>query len=91
MTDIDKQIESIGYKIQDINLKNGYIIYENKELDYEVTIQWDDNDQDCLIYSNTISQQKDWHGNLYKEPIGLTISEIKIFMSKIEELRSIES
>lgn len=91
MTDIDKQIESIGYKIQDINLKNGYIIYENKESDYEVTIQWDNNDQDCLIYSNTISQQKDWYGNLYKEPIGLTISEIKIFMSKIEELRSIES
>ena len=91
MTDIDKQIESIGYKIQDINLKNGYIIYENKELDCEVTIQWNNDDQDCLIYSNTMSQQKDWYGNLYKEPIGLTISEIKIFMSKIEELRLIES
>lgn len=91
MTYTDKQIESIGYKIQDINLKNGYIIYENKELDCEVTIQWNNDDQDCLIYSNTISQQKDWYGNLYKEPIGLTISEIKIFMSKIEELRLIES
>ena len=91
MTYIDKQIESIGYKIQDINLKNGYIIYENKELDCEVTIQWNNDDQDCLIYSNTMSQQKDWYGNLYKEPIGLTISEIKIFMSKIEELRLIES
>ena len=82
MTYIDKQIESIGYKIQDINLKNGYIIYENKELDCEVTIQWNNDDQDCLIYSNTMSQQKDWYGNLYKEPIGLTISEIKIINRK---------
>ena len=87
MTNIDKQIEAIGYKILRADLNINSIVYVNKEQDYEVTIQWDDNDQDCLIYSNTISQQKDWYGCLYKEPIGLNISELRLFMSKIDEMR----
>ena len=87
MTNIDKQIEKIGYKIRKIDLRIGCIVYEYKEQNCEVTIQWDNDEQDCLIYSNTISYQKDWYGNLYKEPLGLTISELKIFMSKIDEMR----
>ena len=91
MTNIDKQIEKIGYKIRKIDLRIGCIVYEYKEQNCEVTIQWDNDEQDCLIYSNTISHRKDWYGNLYKEPLGLTISELKIFMSKIDEMRKIES
>lgn len=31
MTDIEKQIENIGYKIRVIDMLNNYVVYENKK------------------------------------------------------------
>ena len=91
MTNIDKQIEKIGYKIRSIDRRINSIVYENIYQDQEITIEWDVDDQDCFIFSNTITEQRNWYGQLYKEPMGLTINEIQLFMSKIQELRLEES
>ena len=91
MTNIDKKIEKIGYKIRRINRRINSIVYENIYQDQEITIEWNVDDQDCFIFSNTITEQRNWYGQLYKEPMGLTISEIQLFMSKIQELRLEES
>ena len=91
MTNIDKKIEKIGYKIRRINRRINSIVYENIYQDQEITIEWGADDQDCFIFSNTITEQRDWYGQLYKEPMGLTINEIRLFMSKIQELRLEES
>ena len=42
MTDIDKQIESLGYEIRVSDLSCCYIAYENKKQDQEVIIEWED-------------------------------------------------
>lgn len=44
MTDIDKQIESLGYEIRVSDLSCCYIAYENKKQDQEVIIEWEDDD-----------------------------------------------
>ena len=85
MTNIDKKIEKIGYKIRHINRRINSIVYENIYQDQEITIEWGADDQDCFIFSNTITEQRDWYGQLYKEPMGLTITEIRLFRSKIQE------
>ena len=56
MTDIEKQIENMGYKVRVTDMINNYIVYENKKEDQEIILEWDDEDQYCLIFSETISQ-----------------------------------
>lgn len=60
MTDIEKQIENMGYKIRVIDMLNNYVVYENKKEDQEITLEWDDEDQYCKLFSETISREKDW-------------------------------
>ena len=87
MTEIDKQIEAMGYEEHVIDLCLGYIVYENKEQDHEVTIEWDDEDENCHIFSQTITREKDWFGHTYQMPMGLSIRESDIFIAKIDEMR----
>ena len=49
MTDIDKQIESLGYEIRVSDLSCCYIVYENKKQDQEVIIEWEDDDTPVRI------------------------------------------
>lgn len=66
MTDIDKQIESLGYEIRVSDLSCCYIVYENKKQDQEVIIEWEDDDMPvecCKIFSQTITRVKDWLGH----------------------------
>ena len=87
MTDIEKQIENIGYEIRVIDMSCQYIVYENKKSDQEVILEWDDEDQYCMIHSQTISREKDWIGQTYQMPMALTICEAEIFMARLKELR----
>lgn len=89
MTEIDKQIKLLNYEESKVDLLCNNIVYENKETDTEVTIQWDEDDQDCLIFANTISEYADWYGHLQHYPIGLTCKEYELFNSKIREMRKL--
>ncbi len=87
MTDCEKQIESIGYKVRVSDNNNCYIVYENKKQDQEVILEWDYEEQYCLIFSQTISREKDWLGDAYQAPMALTICEAEIFTARLKELR----
>ena len=88
MSDIDNQIKQLGYEECKVDLLCRYIVYENKEDDIEVTIEWDYDDNYCLIVARTITRQKDWFGQLYQEPSGLSSKEYLLFNAKIQEMRS---
>ena len=87
MTDTEKQIENMGYKVRVIDMLIGYVVYENKEEDQEIVLEWDEEDQYCLLFSRTISREKDWFGNTQQMPMGLTICELEIFTARLKELR----
>ena len=89
MTDIEKQIENMGYEIRVIDMLNKYVVYENKKEDQEITIEWDDEDQYCMLFSETISREKDWLGHTRQMPQALTICELEIFTARLKELRGV--
>lgn len=89
MTDIEKQIENMGYKIRVIDMLNNYVVYENKKEDQEITLEWDDDeDQYCKLFSETISREKDWVGQALRMPQALNICELEIFTARLKELRN---
>ena len=91
MTDIERQIENMGYEIRVIDMINNYIVYENKKEDHEIILEWADEDQYCMLFSRTISREKDWIGQTHQMPLALTICELEIFTARLEELRQIEA
>ena len=58
MTNSEKQIEAMGYEIRVVDMINNYVVYENKQEDQEITLEWDDEDQYCMLFSQTISRKK---------------------------------
>ena len=87
MTDTEKQIENMGYKVRVIDMLIGYVVYENKEEDQEIVLEWDEEDQYCLLFSRTISREKDWLGFAQQMPQALNICELEIFTARLKELR----
>lgn len=87
MEKIDEQIKLLKYEERVVNLQCNYIIYENKETDSEVTIQWGEDDEYCLIFAQSITLHKDWFGQPQHMPIGLTCREFELFNSKIQEMK----
>lgn len=57
MTEIEKQIESMGYTVRVSDYITNYVVYENKKEDQEVILEWDDEDKHCLVFSQTISRE----------------------------------
>lgn len=90
MTEIDKQIKEIGYEERVVDLICQYIVYENKDKDTEITIEWDVEDEYCLIFVNSITRQKDWFGQPYQEPMGVSCKEYELFIAKIKEMKNYE-
>ena len=88
MSKIDKEIEALGFEIRVLDLSCGYIVYEKKQSDSEIIIEWDDEEEYCKIFSQTISRIKDWFGQTFQEPQALTIREIQVFTTKINEMRN---
>lgn len=87
MINIDKEIEALGYEIRTSSLSCSYIIYENKQQDQEVIIEWGDEEEQCQLFSQTISKTKDWFGQSFQMGQALTIRELEIFAAKINEMR----
>lgn len=88
MGKIDKEIEALGFEIRVSDLSLCYIVYENKQSDSEIIIEWDDDEEYCKIFSQTISRIKDWFGRAIQEPQALTIREIQVFTAKLNEMRN---
>ena len=88
MTNIDEQIKALGYELNEINPVIGYMIYENKSANHEVTIEWNDDIKECLIFSNSLTKDKDWFGDLYESPMALDVQEAELFIAKIKEMRN---
>ena len=87
MTDIEKQIENMEYEIRVSDMLCNYVVYENKKEDQEIILEWDDEDQYCMLFSQTISREKDWLGHTRQMPKALTICELEIFTARLKELR----
>ena len=87
MTDTEKQIENMGYEIRVSDMLCNYVVYENKKEDQEIILEWDDEDQYCMLFSQTISREKDWLGHTRQMPQALTIFELEIFTARLKELR----
>ncbi len=87
MTNSEKQIEAMGYEIRVVDMINNYVVYENKKEDQEITLEWDDEDQYCMLFSQTISREKDWLGHTRQMPQALNICELEIFTARLKELR----
>ena len=87
MTNTEKQIENMGYEIRVIDMLCNYVVYENKKEDQEIILEWDDEDQYCMLFSQTISREKDWLGHTRQMPKALTICELEIFTDRLKELR----
>ena len=87
MTNTEKQIENMGYEIRVIDMFCNYVVYENKKEDQEIILEWDDEDQYCMLFSQTISREKDWIGHTRQMPKALTICELEIFTARLKELR----
>ena len=87
MTNTEKQIKDMGYEIRVIDTIHAYVVYENKKEDHEIILEWDDEDQCCLLFSKTITRVKDWLGRAQQMPIALDICELEIFTARLRELR----
>lgn len=87
MTNTEKQIKDMGYEIRVIDMLNAYVVYENKKEDQEIILEWDDEDQYCLLFSETITRKKDWLGHTRQMPQALNICELEIFTARLRELR----
>lgn len=90
MTDVDKAITDLGYKMTNINLKCNFIVYENIKDDTEVTIEWDEDDDLCCIFAYSISSYLDFYGQPYQDFRGLSIKEYSAFCQKIKEMKKNE-
>lgn len=87
MTEIEKQIESMGYTVRVSDYITNYVVYENKKEDQEVILEWDDEDKYCLVFSQTISREKTWLGQTSQMPAALNMCEMEIFTARLKELR----
>ncbi len=82
----DEKILALGYEVIDIDRLPNNIVYFNKKDQQEVGIQWDDDDEECLIYV------RDTNCAFKESMVGfanttLNIKEIMVFLEKIEEMR----
>ena len=83
----DEKLKTLGFELVAQYDTVGTLIYENKEDDQRVELNYDGDD--WLIHSYTISEYTDWYGNLFNRPIGMKYEECKAFLDKIDEMKDI--
>lgn len=86
-TEIDEQIEKLGFVLITAHTDTGTYIYHNSDDDHEIDLQCvTDCREECLIYSNSISEDRDYFGQSFNRPMGMSLDEILVFSKKLEEL-----
>lgn len=83
---VDDRLKELGFELISHHDHIRSFTYENKEADQRVTIEYVGGG-DWIIHSKTISEDKDWYGNLFHSPVGMTYEECKAFLDKIDELK----
>lgn len=66
MSKIDKEIEALGFEIRVLDLSCGYIVYENKQSDSEIIIEWADDEEYCKIFHKQFRESKIGLDKLFK-------------------------
>ncbi|WP_288617743.1 hypothetical protein [uncultured Eubacterium sp.] len=83
MTKADRTLLDLGYVLVSLDAPIESAIYKNVDEDQLVIIEWGEE----IIHSVSITEYKDWFGQKQRYPIGLTLKEMKAFISKIEQFR----
>lgn len=86
MNNTDNKIQELGFTLVKYDDKIGFWLYENIKDDQRVEINFDGDD--WYIHSKTISTLKNFMGDRYHECLALRYDEMKVFMNKIEELKT---
>ena len=87
MSTTDSVIASLGFIEESRDLSENSITYINKDHNHRVTIQWGENDSECIIYSeDSYPEYNDFVGKIYISN-GINLLEVKAFMSKIYEMK----
>ena len=85
-TEVDEQIKKLGFVLFAVHRDTGTSIYHNSD-DHKVILQCVNNcREECLIYSNSISEDHDYFGQSFNRPMGMSLDETLIFSKKLEEL-----
>lgn len=87
MTEIDRRISALGYKLYRHDGDSKFADYRNENTDTSVEIEWDDEDDNCKIFAQTISCDMDYYGHYCQRPACLSIRECNAFEAKINEMR----
>lgn len=82
MSKANERLKELGFVMVGDDPQIGAWVYMNVEDDHKVEICWDGND--WVIHSKTISTNAGYH-----DPMGLLLDEVKAFMEKVEELKTI--
>lgn len=65
-----------------------YIVYVNETNEQVVEIDYDEDLDNCILHSKSLTPIKDFYGHNIYEPMALTQQEMLIFLEKMNELRS---
>lgn len=87
MADTEKQIKDMGYELRVKDTVCNYAIYENKRIDQEIILEWDEDDQYCLLFSESLSRSDDWMTHPQSTPTALNIRELELFTARLKELQ----
>lgn len=80
----DEKLKMLGFELVRTEPRAGYAVYENEQDDQRVEISLAGNRP--IIYSETISEERDYYGHPYHSPMGMTEEEFRAFLDKIDEL-----
>ena len=87
MSKIDETIEELHFVVYNCDYSINSIEYLNTEDNRSVILQWDKDESECVIYCREHNQTFDDFGHPIDVSCGLDMVEMKVFMSKLEELR----
>ena len=80
----DDKLKRLGFELFKKDDIIGYLVYENRNADHQVELDWDESE--WIIHSSSISLMKDWYGQDERRPMGLICDECEAFLLKIKEL-----
>lgn len=84
---IDEKIKELGYIEKIVDTLSCYIVYVNETADQVVEIDYDEDLDNCILHSRSLTPIKDFYGHDIYEHMGLTQQEMLIFLEKMNKLR----
>ena len=88
MSKIDEELKELHFTVSMYDHKIHNMEYENTEDNRKVLLQWDDNEAECVLYCRDSELVYDNFGHPIEVSNGLDMVEMKVFLRKLEELRT---